>query len=69
MKQFDCQEMPDNVKQALFDCAPEEWNNDSWKEWEVEDDEEGEDDINLINNWLISQGCKVGKTVLIKYWW
>lgn len=69
MKQFDCQEMPEKIKQALFNSAPEEWRNDSWKEWYVEEDEEEEEDTTLINNWLISQGCKIGQKVLIKYWW
>lgn len=67
MKQFDCQNMPDNVREVFFDIT--DWaNNDTWVDFYVEIQED-DDDNNTVVKWLIDEGAKENSKVLIKHWW
>ena len=67
MKQFDCQDMPDYVRESFFDIT--DWaNNDTWVDFYVEYDEDN-DDNNKVVDWLIENKAKENSKVLIKHWW
>ena len=90
MKVFDCQDMPEEVKKIFFELAPDTAHNDVYVDWWVHDErffyEEGQKEDpeyceyvrrkQLLENWLIENGAKPGKSgehegehVLIKHWW
>lgn len=73
-KVFDCQKMPEGVREAFFKVEKYAGNpgNDCYVSWEVEPNykdnfEQGASEI--VGKWLIENGAKVGETVLVNHWW
>ncbi len=78
MKVFDCQDMPDDVRESFFDyCASgNSLGNDCYVDWYsgdiVEEDEEQNPysrNFSKVVTWLVSQGATVDEHVIIKHWW
>lgn len=73
-KVFDCQDMPDDVREAIFDLFMDNnAGNDCYVDYTVgvpmcEVDTLSCSEITL-NDWLVSQGAQPVEHVLIKHWW
>lgn len=64
MKVFDCQKMPDEVQEVIF----EEFSgtsNDVFVEWNLDD----YDIDDMLTDWLCKNGAEKHERVIIKYWW
>jgi len=80
MPTYDCQKMPEKIKQAFYsltdnygnDCYVSHWVGDALKE-EADDPGSYEEDIlkkyRLVEDWLIKNGAIVGEEVIINHWW
>lgn len=70
-KVFDCQDMPDDIKQLVFDVGDERClGNDSSIEWYFEEDcKDLGSGYKEIQDWLLNNGAELGDRVLIKHWW
>jgi len=62
MKVFDCQDMPKEIRKALFDYF--ERANDTYIEWQLGEMPEGP-----ITDWLLAHGAEKDEEVLVQYWW
>lgn len=73
MKVFDCQDMPDNVREVFFEhCSSgNSVSNDCYVDWYSDTfyDEEYCEKIHVVTSWLISQGATKDEHVLIRHWW
>lgn len=79
LKVFDCQDMPDDVRNAFFACSCA--GNDVYVNWGIaanilDPDDEYDMQIKKVDDWLISNGAEgpidgrpYGEEVLIKHWW
>lgn len=83
MKVFDCQDMPEDAKEAFFDI--ESFNdgrsNDSyvcwtigelaygWKDEKTDEEKKHCQNIQLVDVWLLEHGAKDHEEVLVKHWW
>ena len=68
-KVFDCQDMPDDTRRALFDCT--EAANDCYIAWYIEVDEEfNSEEVQLVTDWLLKNGAHMSdESVIVKHWW
>lgn len=83
MKVFNCQDMPEDTKEAFFDV--ERFNdtrtNDSyvcwplgelaygWKDAKTTEEKQHCKNILLVDAWLLEHGAKDGEDVLVRHWW
>lgn len=71
MKVFDCQQMPQEVRDALFKVS--NVGNDCAIEWYLDkDDEDYEllEETKVVQNWLLQNGASYeDDSVMIKHWW
>jgi hypothetical protein len=76
MKVFDCQDMPENIRQMFFELC--ESGNDCYVDWTINGttDEYITDEEKAIDAWLISNGANgapseddSGEDILIRHWW
>ncbi len=63
MKVFDCWDMPEEPRKALFECWDDK-GNDTFVEWNLEEFPEGP-----IGEWFLANGAEAGDTVLVSYRW
>lgn len=70
-KVFDCQNMPDDIKQYFMDlCSENCRSNDSYVDWYFEEDDELLPEYQQVQAWLLSNGAEFkDESVIIKYWW
>ncbi len=67
MKVFDCQDMPEYMKEGFFDTFRRAGNNTA-----VIDivDKPGTFTVERpFHEWLVANGAEYGEDVVIKYWW
>lgn len=76
MKVFDCQDMPENLREKFFEFYSDYGkSNDSCVTWEIGSNSEPEETEKLIDMWLVLNGAdratedNCGEEVLIRYWW
>ena len=77
IKVFDCQEMPDDVREAFF--CEKEASNDCYVDWCLDDlpeDLNSEEDpcygpdYLKVSKWLLENGASIDdKDIIIKHWW
>lgn len=75
MKVFDCQDMPIDIRNILFELHRDRVNNDSIIDYTIAI-YNNTPELDAIDKWLIENGADAtanpgihGETVLIKYWW
>jgi hypothetical protein len=59
-KVFDCQQMPEDVRDAFFK-ATDGTGNDCYVGWGWHQES--------VNAWLIENGAKKNEDILISHWW
>ena len=72
LKVFDCQDMPDKIREQFF--YREARDSDCYVAWWVEPkitQETGNqnEDYTPVDGWLLEQGATVDEKVLIHHWW
>ena len=60
-KVFDCQDMPEDVKEVLF-TSREGVGNDCYVNWYCEEED-------VVTKWLLENGAKKDEEVIISHWW
>jgi len=75
MKVFNCQNMPNKVKEAFFK-ASEDTGNDCYIKWYIKGNSDRSEYQILVDDWLIANGAEdapdeetSGEEVLIQHWW
>jgi hypothetical protein len=70
-KVFDCQNMPEDIKQLFFDLGADMClSNGSCYEWHFEKNSDLTTESKQIQDWLLNNGAELkDKSVLIRYWW
>jgi len=63
-KVFDCQDMPDDIKDVFF--STQEAGNDSYVSYSLGNYGE---DFKLVDHWLLEHGAEPNDWVLISHWW
>lgn len=76
IKVFDCQQMPDDVRNKFFEQTDGPGNDCYISWWPTaqqyqEDDGTWQDhpDHTIVDNWLVAYGAEVNEKVIIKHWW
>lgn len=71
MKVYDCQDMPEDVRNAFFASCDHDHGNDCLVTWNVFslDVEEYGDNHFEVSNWLLANGADDNEDVVIKHWW
>lgn len=67
-KVFDCQNMPENIKDAFFNTCDNQYGNDCYVDWYF-DIGPRDDGKNIVSKWLLENGAILGDKVLINHWW
>lgn len=71
-KLYDCQQMPEEIKQEFF-LMTEDYSPNVYVGWDVLPASTGDRDIDTathrVNRWLRQHGANEGEAVLIKHWW
>jgi hypothetical protein len=70
MKVFDCQTMPQEVRDSLFKVS--NVGNDCAIEWYLDDNDDDDltEEIKAVQNWLLQNGASLDDgSVMIKHWW
>lgn len=74
-KVFDCQEMPDDVREVFFsgkyqgnDCYV---SHEVFQEHYLDDNDQVQvsEEFSIVDNWLLDNGAFPGEYVLISHWW
>lgn len=73
VKQFDCQDMPNDVSRCFFE-ETQGAGNDCLVKWyfgkeDIEDNSEFSPGRASIDNWLLENGAEPGDNIVISHWW
>lgn len=78
MKVFDCQDMPDDVREKFFKLCSggNSVGNDCYVTWYPVHpffEEEGvlivNEDCSIVDTWLLENGANEDETVIVQHWW